>query len=101
MKKEAFIINTARGAVLDENALFNSLKEKKIAGAALDVLTIEPPLKNNPLLTLDNIVITPHIAAATHEALTRLNLTIASDALAFLNGKKPQYILNPEVMETN
>ncbi len=100
MKNEAFLVNTSRGAVVDENALYIALKTKKIAGAGLDVLTIEPPLKNNPLFSLENIVITPHIAAATNDALIRLNITIANDALAFLNGKKPQYILNPEVMET-
>lgn len=99
MKKDAFLINTARGAVVDEKALYNALKEKRIAGAGIDVFTLEPPNKDNPLLKLGNVVVTPHIASATRETLVRLNTTIAEDALRFLNGEKPKYILNPEVIE--
>ena len=63
MKKSALIVNTSRGAVIDENALFDALKNKWISGAAIDVTELEPVAKDNPLLGLDNVIITPHVAA--------------------------------------
>lgn len=71
MKKSAFLINTARGPIIDEEALLQILKEKRIAGAGLDVFTEEPISKNNELLKLENVVLTPHIAYKTEEALER------------------------------
>jgi phosphoglycerate dehydrogenase-like enzyme len=72
MKKEAFLINTSRGLVVDEEALYEALKHKKIAGAALDVFEVQPPF-GSPILGLDNVVCTPHIAAYTDETLRRMD----------------------------
>ena len=72
MKKDAFLINTSRGSVVDEEALYETLTQKKIAGAALDVFEVQPVLEN-PLLELDNVVCTPHIAAYTDETLRRMD----------------------------
>jgi glycerate dehydrogenase len=87
MKESAFLINTARGPLVDEEALYHALKNKIIAGAGLDVLEKEPPDPNNLLLELDNLVITPHIAWAAKESRERL-MSIAYDNLkSFLKGR--------------
>ncbi len=86
MKPTAFIINTARGPLIDEPALAEALNSGKIAGAALDVLSSEPPKSDNPLLNAKNTLITPHIAWATLEARKRLMDTTAQNIQAFLNG---------------
>jgi D-3-phosphoglycerate dehydrogenase len=79
MKETAFLINTARGKVVDYNALADALTKGKLAGAAIDVYEMEPPIsKNHPLLTAPNCILTPHIAYATNEALT-LRAKIASE----------------------
>ena len=79
MKKTAYLINTARGGLIDEKDLFEALRDGKIAGAALDAFQDEPPV-GSPLLTLDNILTTPHIGSYTHEALLEMGL-IAVDNL--------------------
>lgn len=76
MKPTAFLINTSRGEVIDEAALIEALREKRIAGAALDVYEKEPPL-NSPLLKLDNVVLTPHIGASTIEAQREAGVVVA------------------------
>lgn len=87
MKKTAFLINTSRGPVVVEEDLAEALNKGIIAGAGLDVLSQEPPAKDNPLLTAKNCIITPHIAWATKEARQRL-MKIATDNLkAYLEGK--------------
>ena len=86
MKPTAFLVNTARGAIIDEVALTNALNNGKIAGAGLDVLSSEPPQENNPLLTAKNCNITPHIAWASKEARERLILVVAENIEAFQNG---------------
>lgn len=86
MKPSAYLINTARGPLIDESALYHALKSKALAGAALDVLAVEPPAAAHPLNELDNCNITPHIAWATQAARQRL-LNIAEDNVrAFVNG---------------
>lgn len=85
MKKSAFLINTSRGPVIDENALANALNEGKIAGAAVDVLSVEPPKSDNPLLTAKNCIITPHIAWAGHETRARLIEIFRQNISAFCN----------------
>ena len=99
MKKEAFLINTSRGGVLDEAALIQTLKEKRIGGAGLDVFEKEPLDKNTPLKDLDNVILTPHTAALTQECVIRLAVEAVRCAIDILNGKKPaEGIVNPEVL---
>jgi glycerate dehydrogenase len=87
MKPTAYLINTGRGPLIDEEALAAALKEKQLAGAGLDVLSAEPPPGNNPLLTAPNCFVTPHIAWATRAARERLMATVAANVRAFLVGK--------------
>ena len=93
MKPTAFIINTSRGGVIDEFALASALKNKKIAGAALDVLTKEPMQNDCPLFGIDNCIITPHIAWTTQEARRRLLTVAVENARKFLLGT-PQNVVN-------
>jgi len=86
MKTSAFLINTSRGGLVDEAALIKALETKQIAGAALDVLNIEPPNADNPLFKLDNCIITPHIAWATKTARQRLLNIAAANIEGFLTG---------------
>ncbi|MBV9118033.1 MAG: hydroxyacid dehydrogenase, partial [Acetobacteraceae bacterium] len=74
MKRTAFIVNTARGGIIDEKALFDSLKASRIAGAALDVFDQEPTPQDNPLLTLPNFIAAPHVAGVTREAVDRMGI---------------------------
>ena len=98
MKPTALLINTSRGAVIDEKALIKALKEKWIAGAALDVFEKEPIDEDNPLLSMDNVVLTPHIASATHEARSKMAEVSAKNLLSVLRGEMPQFLVNPEVL---
>lgn len=86
MKPTAYLINTSRGGVIDEYALADALKQRRIAGAALDVLTYEPMAEDCPLFGLDNCMITPHIAWASFEARTRLIGKVAENLRAFCEG---------------
>ncbi len=86
MKPSAYLINTSRGSLLDEPAVANALNEGRLAGAAVDVLSIEPPSADNPLLTACNCLITPHIAWASYEARQRLMQAVATNVRAFLEG---------------
>lgn len=90
MKSSAYLVNTARGDLVDEQALYKALTEGQIAGAALDVYTKEPP-KNSPLLKLDNIVVTPHIGAHTKEAIERMSIMAVQNALLTLRGEPPYH----------
>ena len=93
MKPSAFLLNTSRGPLIDEAALAAALNAGQIAGAGLDVLAVEPPVENNPLLTTKNCLITPHISWATRAARARpMRVTVANVA-AFLAGK-PQNVVN-------
>ena len=94
MKPGVLILNTSRGPLINEADLAEALVSGRVAGAALDVLAVEPPALSNPLFTAPNCIVTPHIAWATREARSRL-MTVAGENLgAFLNGK-PQNIVNP------
>ncbi len=93
MKPTAFLINTSRGPLIDEQALADALNNAKIAGAGLDVLAIEPPTKVNPLLKAKNCYITPHIAWATRAARQRLLKVTVDNVAAFL-ASKPQNVVN-------
>lgn len=98
MKKTSVLINTARGQIVDTLALYAALRDRKIAYAALDVTEPEPLPANHPLLTLDNIIVTPHIASASTVTRTKMALMAADNLIAGLSGKMPPYPVNPEVM---
>jgi len=93
MKPTAYILNLARGPIWDEKALFQILKEGKIAGAASDVFEVEPASKDHFLLKLENFIATPHMAAHTEEALKRMSL-VAEDVIRVLEGKTPLHPVN-------
>lgn len=97
MKKSAILINTARGKVVDEIALIEALKEKKIRGAGLDVFEKEPLPVNDPLTKLENVVLTPHIAFLTEESLEECTYVCIQNVERFIEGK-PQNVVNPEVL---
>lgn len=94
MKNTAFLINTSRGAVVEEEALIKALTEKRIAGAGLDVFVEEPPRKENPLLQFDNVIVSPHNAALTQEALDRMGLDAAKSIIEVLHGKAITWPVN-------
>jgi lactate dehydrogenase-like 2-hydroxyacid dehydrogenase len=94
MKESAYLINTARGPVIDEAALAVALKEGSIAGAALDVFEDEPEI-NADLFNLENIVLTPHIASATTETRNRMAVMAAQNLIDGLSGKRPENLVNP------
>ena len=98
MKPTAFLINTARGPVVDESALVCALRERRIAGAALDVYENEPRLSPG-LAELPNVVLSPHVGSATVETRTNMSLLAARNLLAVIEGRKPEAIVNPEVMQ--
>jgi glyoxylate reductase len=97
MKPGAILINTSRGGVVDPTALYQALKNHRIAAAALDVTEIEPILPDDKLLTLDNLIITPHIASASIQARDRMAEISAENLLAGLRGEPLPYCVNPEV----
>jgi len=99
MKPTAFLINTSRGPVVDEQALIEALREKRIAGAALDVFEKEPPDPDSPLLSMDNVILTPHMASFTDEGRYRMGITVVQQVLDVLHGRRPQFLANPEVWE--
>jgi len=89
MKRSAFLVNLARGGVVDEQALVASLREKRIAGAAIDVMEQEPPRTDHPLLRLDNVLLTPHIGGSTREAQSRGEWGAAEEVVRVLSGERP------------
>lgn len=94
MKPTAYLINTARGAVVDEAALIKALREKWIAGAGLDVFEKEPIAPDSPLLKMDSVVLTPHSSVHTSTAMKRLRLSVAQEAARVLTGKWPRHRVN-------
>lgn len=99
MKKTAFLINTARASIVDEDALYNALTSKSIAGAGLDVFSMEPVDCDNRFLELDNVTIMPHMGGNTVETIERQSASIVTDILTFIKGERPKHLLNPEVYE--
>lgn len=99
MKPDAFVINTARGGVIDEKALLPALKDRRIRGAAVDVFVKEPVPSENPLLGLDNILVSPHIAGGAREAGVKMATHAAEEIVRVLKGQRPKYPINPEIYE--
>ena len=98
MKPTAYLINTARGGLVDEDALLEALREKRIAGAALDVLVNEPGT-NSPFLQFDNVMVTPHMGGSSQEAGVRVATVSVQNVIEVLQGKRPQRTVNKEVWE--
>jgi phosphoglycerate dehydrogenase-like enzyme len=97
LKPTAYLINTSRGPVVDEDALLAALRAKQIAGAGIDVYKQEPIPFPHPLLELPNVVVTPHIASATQNGMWKMGVVVAEEMLAALRGDKPRFIANPQV----
>jgi D-3-phosphoglycerate dehydrogenase len=99
MKPGAILVNTSRGKVVDEDALIEALRSGRLAGAGLDVLWTEPPAKDNPLLTMENVVLTPHYASTTVEAIDDLAEKVSRQIVDYLRGAWPTYLANRAVKE--
>ena len=97
MKPSAWVFNTARGDLIDEGALYRALKECRIAGAGLDVFEVEPTRSDHPILQLDNVIVTPHAAGYSDEAVRNGHLLGAEQMAGILAGRAPRNICNPEV----
>lgn len=97
MKRTAYLVNCARGPIVDEQSLVEALKEGQIAGAGLDVFEKEPPL-GSPLLELENVVLTPHIGASTQEGQRRTGLLAVEQLFKGLGGEEPEFLVNREVL---
>ena len=97
MKPTAYLINTARGALVDEAALVRALHEKWINGAALDAFAVEPLAADHPLRKAPNVLLTPHLASFARETGEKVSLSSAQAIVDFMNGRRPQFVVNPEV----
>lgn len=97
MKPTAYLVNTGRGALVDEAALYEALKARRIAGAAIDVFQTEPLPADAPLLTLDNVVVTPHVAWVTDQGTARMASHPIENIVAFLDGA-PRFVVNPDAL---
>lgn len=100
MKPTAYLINTARGALIDETALAKVLNEGVIAGAALDAFVTEPLPAEHSLRTAKNVLLTPHLASFARETGARVSATGAQAIVDLMNGRKPQFVVNPEVYKS-
>lgn len=101
MKRTAYLVNAARGPIVDEPALIAALNERRIAGAALDVFTEEPPSKDSPLLHMDNVVITPHLGGSTLRTRRQSVIVLVNNLVELLKGNSidSKYVVNPEVYD--
>jgi glyoxylate reductase len=99
MKRSAYLINTARGALVDEAALTRALRDGWIAGAALDAFVVEPLPARHPLRAAPNVLLTPHLASFARETGERVSTTAAQAIVDLMNGRKPQLVVDPEVFK--
>ena len=99
MKPSVVLINTSRGPVIDEGALTKALRSRQIAFAALDVMEKEPPGTNNPLLNMDNVILTPHLASWSDNSMRVAGETAAAEIVRVFKGYLPKSIVNPEVVK--
>lgn len=100
MKPTAYLINCARGCIVDEAALVEALRAGKLAGAGLDVFDPEPPSPSNPLLGMENVVATPHSAGYSDDCLRKVESQMTEEILDFLKGKRPDNLVNPQVWDS-
>lgn len=98
MKPTAFLVNPSRGDAVDEDALYRALKEKRLAGVALDVFQVEPPPLDSPLLTLDNVILTPHMVGQTKDSFAAIPKVAVENVSRILNDEPPLYCKNPGVI---
>jgi len=101
MKPTAYLVNTARAAVVDEEALYKALLERRIAGAALDVFWQEPLPPDSPWLELDNVLLTPHLAGAADDVRKHHSAMVVEDVRTLLSGESPERLVNPEVFQVS
>jgi phosphoglycerate dehydrogenase-like enzyme len=99
MKRNCILVNTSRGPIVDNMALYKALRDGKIAYAALDVTEPEPIPKDHPLLTLQNVIVVPHIASASVATRTKMALMAADNLIAGLKGEMPPNPINPEALK--
>ena len=99
MKKTAYLINTARGPIVDEKALIEALQAGEIAGAGLDVFEEEPTPLDNPLLQMDNVVVAPHSIAWTEECIRDNSLHSVRNVMSVYKGEIPAHLANPQVVD--
>lgn len=100
MKRSAFLVNTARGEVVDEAALTDALARGRIAGAAIDVYATQPLPQDHPYLGLERALLTPHVASLSEESVERMSLGTAHQILQLMRGERPEHLVNPEVWAT-
>jgi len=98
MKPTAFFVNTARGPIVDEKALLDALSSRRIAGAAIDVFEVEPTPKDNPLLKLDNLIVTPHHVGLTDECINTVTASVFNACRDLAHGRVPRNVVNQEVL---
>ena len=98
MKSDAFIINCARGPIIDEDALYFVLRNRVIAGAGLDVMEQAAPPADHPMFQLDNLLVTPHVAFLSQESVLELETRTAQATVDVLQGRMPEFLVNPPVL---
>jgi phosphoglycerate dehydrogenase-like enzyme len=99
MKPSSFLINTARGGLIDQTALTQALRERRIAGAGLDVLDPEPPATDDPILGLDNVILAPHALSHTDQCFAAIGASAISSVLAVMSGEPPRWLVDKAVLE--
>jgi D-3-phosphoglycerate dehydrogenase len=99
MKPTAYFINTSRSSVADEKAISEALQNKRIAGAALDVFDVEPPGKDYPLVKLDNVTITPHMAGGSNDAFLNSPKKLAAEIIKVWNCERSRFIINKDIFD--
>jgi glycerate dehydrogenase len=100
MKPTAVLVNTARGPLVDAEALAEALRKNQIAGAAIDVFDVEPPPLSHPLFAVENCILTPHVGWASFEAGWEIRKSIVNDILLFQAGKPARCVINKEILKT-